>query len=82
MTLLFLTMIIKAALLSAMLMVPNTASQMPTLEKDTFERSPKTEYVTEPNNYVGHLYTQLFQCVQMFFNALEAELESITYFKI
>ena len=56
MTLLFLTMIIKAALLSAMLMVPNTASQMPTLEKDTFERSPKTEYVTEPNNYVDSVY--------------------------
>lgn len=57
MTLLFLTMIIKAALLSAMMMVPNTASQMPTLEKDTFERSPKTEYVTEPNdNYIDSVY--------------------------
>jgi len=46
----------KAALISAMMMVPNTASQMPTLDKDTFERSPKTEYVTEPNNYIDSVY--------------------------
>ena len=48
----------KAALISAMLMTPNTASQMPTLENDTFERSPKTEYVTEPNDdiYADSVY--------------------------
>ena len=40
----------KAALISAMMMAPSTAAQMQTLDKDTFERSPKMEYVTEPSD--------------------------------
>lgn len=40
----------KAALISAMMFAPSTAAQMQTLDHDTFERSPKMEYVTEPND--------------------------------
>lgn len=40
----------KAALISAMMFAPSTSAQMQSLEKDTFERSPKIEYVTEPND--------------------------------
>ncbi|MBQ6516704.1 hypothetical protein IJI31_05945 [bacterium] len=39
----------KAALISAMLLAPSTSSQMP-VEKDTFEKSAKTEYVTNPSD--------------------------------
>lgn len=37
----------KAALISAMLLVPSTSAQMP-VQKDTFEKSVRTEYVTNP----------------------------------
>jgi len=47
----------KAILVSAMMSAPQTAAQMQTLDKDMFEKSPKTEYVTEPNNdFVDSVY--------------------------
>lgn len=37
-----------AALISAMMLAPSTSAQTSNIERDTFEYSPKTEYVTNP----------------------------------
>ena len=42
----------KAALISAMMMAPSTSSQMPA-QKDTFEKSDRFEYVTNPSDTLG-----------------------------